>query len=100
MRWRAGSNEAPDQLPPPSELGNTRLGTMPYGVYGPDCTIVSYSALHAFSDSGDILFTSSRVMLIREMGGGLSGNGWGGQAASPSASSCGTRRSSAPKIRS
>ena len=32
---------APDQLPPPSELGNTRLGTMPYGVYGPDCTIVS-----------------------------------------------------------
>ena len=38
---RIGSNEAPAQLPPPSELGNTRLGTMPYGVYGPDCTIVS-----------------------------------------------------------
>src|SRR6188474_470510 len=45
---RTGSNEAPDQLPPPSELGNTRLGTMPYGVYGPDCTIVSKSALHTF----------------------------------------------------
>ena len=31
----------PPQLPPPSEPGNTRLGTMPYGVYGPLFTDLS-----------------------------------------------------------
>ena len=55
----------PPQLPPPSDPGNTRLGTMPYGVYGPALTDLSNSSVQYFSASGEILLTSLRVMLSR-----------------------------------
>src|SRR2546423_283266 len=86
IKPRLGSNEAPDQLPPPSELGKTRLGTIRYGVFGPIFTAVSYCSLQLFSVAGEILLTSSRVMAIREIGPGFNGNGWVGEALSPGAS--------------
>ena len=81
-----GSNAGLPQLPPPSELGKTRLGTIRYGVSGPAWTTLSYCALQVFSDSGEVLFTSSRVMLTRATGGGFNGTGCVGQAVSPGAS--------------
>src|ERR1035441_5495376 len=95
---KSGAKDAPDQLPPPSELGKTILGTMRYGVSGPSCTALSYWAWHDLIVSGDILLTSSRVMLIRDIGSGLIGNGWVGEVISPGASLAATGLSSTPQI--
>src|SRR5438067_4012587 len=70
----------PPQPPPPSDPGNTRLGTMPYGVYGPLLTDLSNSSVQYFSVSGEILLTSLRVMLSRVRPVGCRGNGWVGHA--------------------
>jgi hypothetical protein len=51
-----------------------------------------------FWASGEIFETSARVIALRVMGSGLTGNGWVGHAASPSASVGGTGRSSMPKM--
>src|SRR5690606_4050701 len=84
----------PLQPPPPSEPGNTRLGTMPYGVYGPMLTDLSKTSRQYCSASGEIVLSSPRVMLLRASPTGLTGYGWVGHASSPGASNIGTGRSS------
>src|SRR5215216_6058033 len=78
-----GSAATPPHPPPPSEPGNTRLGSMPYGVYGPMLTDLSKSSVQYFSASGEILLTSLRVMLSRVRLAGFTGKGCVGQAWSP-----------------
>src|SRR5262245_45185882 len=83
-RWRvltktrpsAGFPATPLHPPPPSDPGNTRLGNMPYGVYGPMFTDLSNRSVQYFCASGEILLTSFRVMLSRVSPAGLTGNGW------------------------
>src|SRR5258705_10712921 len=77
---RAGSDATPAQLPPPSEPGNTRLGSIPYGVYGPMFTDLSYRSVQYFSASGEILLTSLRVMPSRVRPAGFTGKGCVGHA--------------------
>src|SRR5512132_4086733 len=79
-RPRSGFAATPPQPPPPSEPGNTRLGTMPYGVYGPLFTDLSKSSVQYFSDSGDSLAISLRVMLSRVRPAGFVVNGCVGHA--------------------
>src|SRR5262245_14256894 len=75
-----GLPATPPQPPPPSDPGNTRLGSMPYGVYGPMLTDLSKSSVQYFSASAEILLTSLRVMPSRVRPVGLTGNGCVGHA--------------------
>src|SRR6516162_22793 len=93
-----GLAATPAHPPPPSDPGKTSVGSIPYGVYGPMFTDLSYSSVQYFSDSGEILLTSFRVMASRVSPAGFSGNGCVGHASSPGASKRGTGRSSIPKI--
>src|SRR5438552_1653476 len=79
-RPSVGLAATPAHPPPPSDPGNTRLGSMPYGVYGPMFTDLSKSSVQYFSASGEILLTSLRVMLSRVRPTGLMGNGCVGHA--------------------
>src|SRR5204862_7330129 len=54
------------------------------------------SSLHAASNSGVTVATSAALIVIRESGGGLSGNGWVFDVRSTGTALYGTGRSSTP----
>src|SRR5579859_5162500 len=92
-----GSNDTPAQLAPPMALGNARRGSRPKGVKGPRVLYFANCAAQYSWISGEMLETSSAVILSRASGGGFSGNGWVGHDASPGTSLFGTGRSSTPQ---
>src|SRR4030095_730444 len=96
-RPSAGFAAAPPQPPPPSDPGNTRLGTIPYGVYGPLLTDLSKISVQNFVASGEILLTSLRVMPSRGRVAGFGVHGGVVHVWSPGAAKRGAGRSSTGK---
>src|SRR5438270_13252292 len=93
-----GSNETPPQFPPPMVPGIESEGVKPNGVYRPSNRKRRNHSLQNFSASGVRFEISSRVIVVRESGGGLTGNGSVGEYHSPGVSPLGTGRSSTPNI--